>query len=580
MNKPSYSNANPVAAAFKSCRGAFTSVGVTSCIINLLMLTGPLFMLQIYDRVLTSRSISTLLALALLVAALFCFYGIFELIRTRLLVRIGRRVEEQLSLPAFNKILEHQAKKADNAGTRPLKDLIAVRKYLSGSGPAMLFDMPWAPAYLAVIYLMHPLLGIAATVAVVTMFVIALCNDLLTRKPLANANNTSSAALAAAEENRMNADIIRVLGMAPAMRQRWLAKENEALSDHSRGMDLSSTNVAMSRAMRLMFQSAMLALGAWLAINQEISAGTIVAASIIMARALSPVEQSVSQWPAFTGFRESLKRLKEVFAATADATSDPLQLPEPKGRLVVTKLSAYAPGRTKPLVTDVNFGLEPGDALGIIGPSGAGKSTLVRSLVGAWPHVQGDIRIDGAELKQWDPDYLGPKIGYLPQEISLFRGTVAQNISRFYPDARDEAIVAAAQAADIHDMILELPDGYNTEIGEQGAVLSAGQRQRIGLARAIYGEPRLLIMDEPNSNLDTAGEASLVEVIRQLKAAGTTVVVVAHRPSAIATADYVLVVVDGRQVAFGSRDEVMRKYLRPVDKIEAPKRVAIAGAQS
>ena len=557
-----------VSTAFDKCRSAFVSAGLVSCAINLLMLTGPLFMLQIYDRVQTSRSTPTLLALATLTMGLFVFYGLFELIRSRILVRTGRQIEEHLRAPSFDMIIERKVAQDRTFGTQPVKDMTTVRKFLAGPGLTAMFDMPWAPLYVLVIFLMHPLLGVAATIAILILFVIALVNHGATRKPLADANQSTRSALASAEENRRNAEIIRVLGMQGAMRERWMSKESDALGQHTRGMDLSSITTSSSRALRLMFQSGMLGLGAWLAIRQEISAGTIIAASIIMARALSPVEVSVSQWPAFLAFREAVARLRLAFPAKDD-NRPPMSLPPPEGQLSVIGLTAFAPRTNAVLVSQISFDLEPGTVLGIIGPTGAGKSTLVRSIAGLWPRVRGEVRLDGATLDQWDPDDLGRYIGYLPQDIELFDGPVAENISRFYPDATSEAVIRAAKLADVHDLVLKMPEGYRTVIGEEGASLSAGQRQRIGLARALYGDPVLVIMDEPNSNLDNVGEAALVNAINALKERGTTVVVVAHRPSALAAADYILVVMEGQQVAFGPRDEVLKSHLKPVPKIKA-----------
>ena len=543
------------------------------------MLTGPLFMLQIYDRVLTSRSLPTLAALAALVFGLFVLYGLFEFARTRLLIRVARRIEEQLSDLSFDSTLKERMKYNMAQGAQPLQDLSTVRKFISSHGLVSLFDLPWAPVYLLVIYLMHPMLGLAACVAVVIMVLIALSNEFLTRTPLANAGDASKRAMTAAAESYENAEVIHVLGMAPAMRERWHDRGNQALNEHSRGMDLSAINISLSRSLRLMFQSAILGLGAWLAVLQEISAGTIVAASIIMARALAPVEQSVSLWPGFLSYRRARKRLKTALAGEVLETSR-LQLSEPTGQLSVSELTAELKGKQKPLISDINFEVQSGQILGVVGPSGAGKSTLVRCILGIWQHADGEVRLDGATFDQWNPARLGPHIGYLPQDISLFEGTVAQNIARFYTDACDEKIKAAAKAAAIHDMILGLPDGYNTEIGKGGFGLSVGQRQRVALARALYGSPSLVVLDEPNSNLDVEGEDALVKAIKSLKEQGSSVIVVAHRPSAITLADHLLVMSQGEQIAYGTRDSVMRKHFRRAQTVTTSRRLVLAGSKS
>lgn len=547
--------------AFKACRSAFMYTGLFSFFINLLMLTGPLFMLQVYDRVLTSRSIPTLVALTLLVIGLYLFMALLEFVRSRILVRVGRRLDEQLSGRVFEAIISHALRRTPHVGSQPARDLDGLRQFVAGPGPFAFFDAPWTPVYIAVIFLLHYWLGIFAVVGGAVLFIFALLNEVLTRAPSARANQSAIAAHTMTEESRRNAESIGAMGMTAAMRDRWLNQHNEALDDNTHASDRAGTITAMSKATRLMMQSGILGLGAYLAVKQEITPGTMIAASIILSRALNPIEQAITQWRGFIAARKANERIRAVLAA-APAIKPPMDLPEPEGRFAAENLIVTAPGLDAPLLQGLNFQLEPGEAVGVLGPSGAGKSTLSRALVGVWPVLKGTVRLDGAALDQWNPAQLGKAVGYLPQDVELFSGTVAENISRFSMEPDAEAVVKAAKLADVHDMILRLPEGYSTRIGEGGSALSAGQRQRVGLARALYGDPKVVVLDEPNANLDSDGEAAVIHAIQSLKAAGTTVVVVAHRPSAIQAVDKILFIRDGRQLAFGPRDEILAKILK------------------
>ena len=411
------------------------------------------------------------------------------------------------------------------------------------------------------IFLLHVWLGIFAVIGGVVLFIFAMLNEMLTRSPSSRANASAIAAHTMTEESRRNAESIGAMGMTKAMRDRWLAKHNEALDDNTHASDRAGTITAMSKATRLMMQSGILGLGAYLAVLQEITPGTMIAASIILSRALNPIEQAITQWRGFIAARKANARIKSVLAA-APAVEPPMALPEPEGHFAAENLIVTAPGLETPLLQGLNFKLEPGEAVGVLGPSGAGKSTLSRALVGVWPILKGTVRLDGASLDQWNPEQLGKAVGYLPQDVELFSGTVAENISRFSAEPDAEAVVKAAKLADVHEMILRLPDGYSTLIGEGGSALSAGQRQRVGLARALYGDPKVVVLDEPNANLDSDGEAAVIHAIEALKAAGTTVVVVAHRPSAIHAVDKILFIREGRQLAFGPRDEILAKILK------------------
>ncbi len=552
---------NEVGKAFRACRAAFGFTGLFSFFINLLMLTGPLFMLQVYDRVLTSRSIPTLVALTLLVVGLYAFMALLEFVRSRILVRIGRRLDEQLSGRVFDSIISHALRRTPHVGSQPARDLDSMRQFVAGPGPAAFFDAPWTPVYIGVIFLLHAWLGIFAVVGAIILFIFALANELLTRGPTARANQSAISAHTMTEESRRNAESIGAMGMTGAMRRRWLKQHEESLDDNTHASDRAGTITAMSKATRLMLQSGILGFGAYLAVLQEITPGTMIAASIILSRALNPIEQAITQWRAFISARKAHQRLKVVLAE-APEEEPAMQLPEAKGNLSVENVVATAPGLDTPLLQGMNFSVEPGEAVGVLGPSGAGKSTLARAIVGVWPLLRGKVRLDGAALEQWPPEQLGTALGYLPQDAELFSGTVAENISRFAAQPDPELVVKAAQLADVHEMILKLPDGYSTRIGEGGSALSAGQRQRVGLARALYGSPKFVVLDEPNANLDSEGEAAVINAIQSLKSAGAAVMVVAHRPSAISAVDKILFLRDGRQLAFGPRDEILSKILK------------------
>ncbi|MEO1065906.1 MAG: type I secretion system permease/ATPase [Pseudomonadota bacterium] len=556
--------------AMAKCRGVFVSVGFFSFFINVLMLTGPLFMLQVYDRVLASRSEPTLWALLTLVAGLFVFMGLLDFVRSRLLMRAGWQLDQQLSDRVFNNVLTHARFRTPGVGSQPVRDLETLRQFLSGQGLLGFFDLPWMPLYIAVLFILHWSMALFAVIAAIVLLTIAVINEVTTRRSQIEAKVKSIETNQMMEEFRRNADVVRAMGMDRSLLQRWHAHHDTGLDAFGRSNDLSSTFTTTSKHLRLFLQSAMLALGAYLAIYQIISPGTMIAGSILMARALAPLDQLIGHWRAFLGARKAHERINMALKS-APVPDQPMPLPAPKGRLTVENLTVMAPGgatnpsaagNQKPIIQGINFDLKPGSALGIIGPSGAGKSTLARVLAGIWPAARGSVRVDGAAIEQWDPHHLGKYLGYMPQEVELFGGTVRDNICRFEPDADPKNIVNAAKVADVHDMILRLPDGYDTKIGEGGAALSSGQRQRIGLARALYGWPRVIIMDEPNSNLDAVGEAALVQAIHSARANNATVVVIAHRPSAIGAVEELLFMQDGRQMAYGPRDEVLKQVLR------------------
>jgi PrtD family type I secretion system ABC transporter len=548
--------------ALSHCRGAVLSAGGFSLFVNLLMLTGPLFMMQVYDRVLASRSLPTLAALLVLVTVLYGFQALLELVRSRLLVRIGRRLDENLKDRVFDAIIEQGLKRTRVLGSQPVRDLEALRQFIGGQGLFALFDAPWSPLYLFVIFLMHPLLGWYSVAAGTLLLALALANEALIRKPLAEANREAQVSSLLAEDSKANAEVIAAMGMRDGLRRRWIEKHGAALDLQTRASDRGGLISGLTKTLRLLFQSGILALGAYLVIEQELSPGSLIACSIIMSRALAPVEQAIGHWQSFLGARRALDRLKSLLAEMGERP-EPLQLPRPSGQLVVDQLSAFVPGMEKPLLRGIQFALSPGQGLGVIGPTGAGKSTLARVLVGVWPHMRGQVRFDGAALNQWSEEARGKFTGYLPQDVELFSGTVGDNIARFEPRPDPAKIVAAAQRADVHTLILSLPQGYDTVVGVGGVQLSAGQRQRIALARALYDEPALIVLDEPNSNLDSEGEAALIRAIEAARKSGSTVVVVAHRPSAIHAVDMLLFLRDGQQEAFGPKEEVLRKVVKP-----------------
>lgn len=553
-----------VGEAFASLRSSFAGIGLLSLPINLLMLTGSLFMLQVYDRVLASGSVPTLAVLGGLVAGLYVFYGLLEGIRARVLTRLGQRLEAQLSGVTFEVAtalplwLGHKARRLD-----PMRDLEAVRQFLAGPGPSALFDVPWIPVYLGIIFLFHPILGFVALGGALVICVLIGLNEVFSRRPTAEASVEAVNRAALVEAGRRNAEAVQAMGMMHTLRGIWDKANLSYLAKQRRAADRSSLFGTAIKSFRFVLQSAVLGTGAWLAIGQEVSPGIMIAASIITSRALAPIEQAVGQWRGFVGARQGYARLKQIVDQRPE-TARRMELPLPTASLQLEQLVASPPGVARPVLQGLSLTLAAGDGLGVIGPSGAGKSTLARAIAGVYPVQRGAMRLDGADLFQWAPERYGDFIGYLPQDVQLFDGTVMQNIARFREDAVPDDVIAAAQLADVHELIVSLPDGYDTEIGSGGTGLSGGQRQRIGLARALFGQPFLIVLDEPNSNLDSDGETALTAAIRAMRARGSIVIVIAHRPSALAAVDTVLFMKDGRADAFGPKDEVLQKVLAPV----------------
>lgn len=555
--------ASIVAAALSSCRGAFAAVGVFSGLINLLMLSGSFYMLQVYDRVLSSRSVPTLIGLSLLLLAAYALQGFLDAVRVRMLARIGARFDEQVSPAAFA-----AAQKLPLLGFRPeqamqpIRDLDQLRGFLASLGPTALFDMPWMPLFFAGCFLLHPWLGWLAVAGGVVILLLTWATEIGSRTATKAQMASAGGRQAIAEASRRNAEALTAMGMAPAFQRKWHEANLRHVRDWLAGTDATSGIGAFAKVFRMVLQSAVLGLGAYLSMHGEISGGAMIAASIMTSRALAPIEIAVANWKGFVSSRQGIARLKQVLDSPAFLARERTALPAPRRDLAADGLIVAAPGRQVPILHGVSLRLEAGQGLGIIGPSASGKSTLVRALVGVWRPAKGEVRLDGAALDQWDASELGGHLGYLPQDIELFDGTVAENIARFQPDASDEAIVAAAQAAGAHELILKLEQGYDTRIGEGGASLSGGQRQRVGLARALYGEPFLVVLDEPNSNLDHDGDEALTVAVRGIRARGGVVIVVTHRQTAIAGVDHIAMMADGRIQAFGPKDEILQKVLK------------------
>jgi ATP-binding cassette, subfamily C, type I secretion system permease/ATPase len=546
-----------------SCRRIFWALAIFSGISNLLMLNGSFFMLQVYDRVLPGRSIPTLVALLVLTTMLYLLQGGLDLVRNRISARIGRYLDEGLGLRVYDALVRLPLKtRGDGDGLQPLRDLDQVRSFLSSGGPTALFDLPWMPVYLAVCFLFHFWIGVTAVLGGIVLVGLTFLMEARTRGPAKAFSRHAVLRNALAAEGRRNAEVLQAMGMRRQAAQRWQDANQKYLAAHETSSDIASGLGGLSKVFRSLLQSLVLAVGAYLVINQESTAGIIIAGSILTARALAPVDVAIANWKGFVAARQSSERLDKLLKLLP-SQEEPLALPPPTGALVVEHLHVAAPGSEKLLLSDASFAVRGGEAIGVIGPSGAGKSTLARALVGVWPHVRGKVKLDNAVLEHWSSESLGKHIGYLPQDVELFDGSIAVNIARFDVNATAAQVLEAAKAAGVHDLILSLPEGYLTRIGEGGTALSVGQRQRIGLARAFYGNPFLVVLDEPTSNLDSSGEEALTEAILSVRRRGGIVVVIAHRPKALEAVDHVLVVGEGRVQSFGPKEEVLRKVLRP-----------------
>jgi ATP-binding cassette subfamily C protein len=548
-------------------------LGLFSGLSNILMLTGSFFMLEVYDRVLPSRSVPTLVGLGVMALVLYVLQGAIDHIRSRISTRIGAYFDEMLSARVYDALIRFPLKaRGDGDGLQPLRDLDQVRGFLSGSGPSALFDLPWTPLYLAICFLFHFWIGATALIGMLVLAAIAVVTEMRTRAPAKASAELAVQRNALAAAGRRNAEVLRAMGMGLGTARRWSQANSEYLHAHQAASDIASGLGGASKVLRLILQSAVLAIGAVLVIYQEATPGIIIAGSILTSRALAPVELAIANWKAFITLRQSMGRLSRLLTLLPKVP-EPMELPAPAMSFSVDGVAVVPPGEQRLVVSDVSFALQRGQGLGIVGPSGSGKSSLARALVGVWSVVRGKVKFDGAAIDQWPSGALGRSIGYLPQDVELFDGSVAENISRFEAGADSTVIVAAAKAAQVHELILSLPDGYNSRVGEGGAALSAGQRQRVALARALYGDPFLVVLDEPNSNLDAEGEEALTQAILGVRARGGIVVVVAHRPSALAGVDHVLFMRNGAAQAFGDKEEVLGRVLRQTPRAPAAVKV-------
>ena len=546
---------SPLQKILKRARPDWISIGLFRCAINLLMLTGPLFMLQVYDRVLASRSIPTLVVLYLLIVFLFGLLGVFNFFRTRMLSRIGHRIEKSLMNLAQAFRIRGQTDPLLRQ-VNPVSDIARVRQFVGGRGISALFDLPWVPIYIGVVFILHPWLGYLTVAGVIVITLFTLINENLSKKKLADSTEWEFKSSQFAETSRQSSDAIISMGMMDNVVNSWNALKVKGLARSQNASDVSEVIMSTSRAIRLLLQSSILGLGGYLAVIQIITPGMMIAGSIIGGRALSPLDQAIANWRPFVMARQAYHRLNNLLV---DDEQIKTKLPAPKANLNVQNVIKYAAGSGgKAIIKGLNFDLAPGDGMGVVGPSAAGKSSLAKLLIGVWVPDRGAIRLDGATYDLWDPTLLGQYIGYLPQNIHLLDGTIKQNISRFHPEATDEDVLEAARLAGVHDLILTLPNGYDAQIGVD-VVLSGGQVQRIGLARALYKNPVLIVLDEPNSNLDAEGDHALAKAIMSMRKMGSIVVVMAHRPSAIAAVNKVLMLKDGTQVEFGDKQGVINK---------------------
>lgn len=574
--RPQPSGPTPLSHALRAARRAFVAVGVFSFFLNLLMLVSPIYMMQVFDRVLSSGRTETLAYLTLIACVALVVMAALESLRSIVLNRIGIWLDRQLSGTLVATGLASTLAGA-SAGAQPLRDLAQIRGFIGGNGIMPLFDAPWAPLFVVIIWWMHPWLGALALVSALVLFGLALANEFATRTPLREANQISVSAYAQAEAAIRNADVVQAMGLLPGLLRSWHDRNGAMLGLQASAAERSALVVGASKFVRLFVQIAILGLGAFLVLKGELTAGGMIAGSILLGRALAPVEQAIGAWRTLVSTRTSHQRLQNLLRALPEKPPA-MRLPAPRGALAVERLVFVPPRAVKPVLKQVSFELAAGESLGVIGPSAAGKSMLCRLLVGTWPPTSGHVRLDGADVHSWDRSEFGRHVGYLPQDVELFAGSVRENIARM-TEAEPESIVEAAKMANVHDMILRLPEGYDTQIGDNGAVLSGGQRQRIGLARALFGRPKLLVLDEPNANLDQEGEAALLQAIAAMKTQGTTVVMVAHRPSALVHIDRLLVLRDGVVEMFGTRDEILQR-LSPRPAQPARPKPALSGTLS
>ncbi|HVA12431.1 MAG TPA: type I secretion system permease/ATPase [Stellaceae bacterium] len=560
-----HKSADEVYDVLAACRGYFVTVAIFSLAINLLYLAAPLYMLQVYDRVISSASIVTLVMLTIALVAALLALSVLDIVRTHVLARAGIRLDRMMAARVVTAVIDNSAT-VDGARSQPLRDFDLFRQYVTGVGIHAVFDLPWAPIYILVIFLLHPILGGFSLICALVLLGMALLNERVVRPVLNESNDAATRNYNFTEMSLRNSEVVRAMGMTEGLLMRWRRDRDRMIERQVVAGDRSATISGIIRFLRLSMQSLILALGAYLVIDRILTVGSMFAASLLLGRALQPVEQIVGSWRGMISAREALVRIRHLLAADPILPAR-LELPRPLGRISIEHLSYVLPKSTRPILRNVTFRVEPGEAIGIIGPSGAGKSTLIRQIVGILTPTAGSVRLDDAEIGNWSRSAVGRYVGYLPQDVELFSDSVATNIARFQ-QADDEAVIKAAELAGVHEMILHLPAGYETWVGDGGAVLSGGYRQRIGLARAVFGTPSMVVLDEPSSNLDSEGDAALADCMVKLKKARVTSIIVSHRPATIAVVDKILLLVDGAVEAFGPRAEVLaRLNPRPVPMV-------------
>ena len=546
---------NEIQRALLAFKKTFITIGVFSAIINLLALTPSLYMLQVYDRVLASRNEITLLMLTLLMLGAFLFIAALEVVRSFVLVRVGAKFDMMLNKRIYTAAFEQNLKQAGGNAGQSLNDLTSLRQFLTGNALFAFFDAPWFPIYLFVIFMFEPSLGWFALSGTLILVVLAIVNERVTRAPLSEANSMAVSASTMATNNLRNAEVIESMGMLPNLMGRWFKTHGKFLTLQADASQKAGAISAITKFFQTALQSLVLGFGALLVLENKITPGMMIAASILVGRTLAPVQQVIGVWKSWSSTRSAHERLTKLLESNPARPSG-MELPKPKGALTIEGVTAAPPGVNTPIVRNLNFGINPGDVLGVIGPSGSGKSTLARLLVGVWPSMMGKVRLDGADIYQWNKAELGPSIGYLPQDIELFSGTVSENIARF-GEVDAEKVVTAAKRAGVHDMILRLPKGYDTQLADGGGGLSGGQKQRLGLARAMYDDPALLVLDEPNSNLDDVGEQGLINAVMDLRKRGKTIILITHRSTILGATNKLLVMKDGLVQAFGPTQQVM-----------------------
>ena len=555
---------NEIVKILLEFKSAFKSVGVFSAIINLLMLVPALYMLQVYDRVLASGNETTLLMLTLMVLAAYLCMSALELVRSYVLVRVGAQLDMRMNKRIYTAAFEQNLKKAGSNAGQALQDLTNIRQFLTGNGVFAFFDVPWFPIYIAVIFMFDTTLGVFALCGSVVLIILAFVNESVSKKPLAEANAMAIASSNLATNNLRNAEVIEAMGMLPNLMARWFKLHGRFLQLQAEASQKAGVVSALTKFVRISMQSLILGLGALIVLKGEITAGGMIVASILMGRATAPVEQLIGVWKQWSSTRSAYQRLNTLLDANPPRQAG-MPLQKPLGQVSVEAVTAAPPGSPVAVLKNLSFAIVPGDVLGVIGPSGSGKSTLARLLVGVWPAAVGKVRLDGADVYHWNKDELGPSIGYLPQDVELFGGSVSYNIARF-GEIDSEKVILAAKRAGVHDMILHFPQGYDTLLGDGGAGLSGGQKQRIGLARAMYDDPSLIVLDEPNSNLDDVGEQALVAALNDLRGRGKTIVLITHRTSALGTTNKLLLLRDGVAQLFGPRDQVLAELAKANQK--------------